>query len=463
MSEKNGNVPIDKVDRGSSVLQNGTGRKNGDSKNGNGDRKIFKFLFVSWESLSGDLAWQIQREGHEVKLFIKETTDAYDGILEKVLDWKSFIDWADVIVFDDVGFGSQADNLRRAGKFVVGGSVYTDRLEEDREFGQSEMKRVGMLTLPHWDFDNYDNALKFIQENPGRYVYKPSGSASSDYYKGLLFAAREEDGKDLYEILDHNKTMLSKKIKQFQLQKFATGVEVSVSVFFNGLDFIYPITIGFEHKRLFPGELGPLTGEMGTSMFWCAPNNFFRATLDKMKDDFIKSGYVGYLDINCIVNARGIYPLEFTCRFGYPFISIQMEGVTSPWGEFLHAIASHQPYDLKVKKGFQLGVVIATPPFPYHDKSVLEIYRDLSILFKKPNLEGIHIGDIKIVDGDWRIAGEVGYDLVVTGSGVTMEEARKHAYSRIDNIMLQNMFYRTDIGVTWGEDSDKLLTWGYLY
>ncbi|MDP2668518.1 MAG: phosphoribosylamine--glycine ligase [bacterium] len=425
-------------------------------------KKTYKFLFVGWESLSGDLAWQIQKEGHEVKIFIKAETDAYEGILEKVPDWKNFTDWADVIIFDDVGFGPQADALRKAGKFVVGGSTYTDKLEEDREFGQSEMKRLGLLTLPHWDFDNYDEALKFILENPGRYVYKPSGFVASEY-KGLLFIAKEEDGKDLYEILDHNKKMLEKKLKQFQLQKYASGVEICASAFFNGLDFIYPITIGFEHKRLFPGELGPLTGEMGTSMFWTAPNNFFKSTLEKMKEDLVKSSYAGFIDINCIANARGIYPLEFTCRFGYPYISIQMEGIVSPLGEFLYAIASRQPYELKVKKGFQIGVVCATPPWPFKDKSQADIYHDLSILFKKPNLDGVHLGDVKLIDGDWRIAEYAGYDLVITGSGTSMEEARKQAYSRIDNIMLQNMFYRTDIGATWGEDSDKLQTWGYLY
>ena len=130
----------------------------------NGEKKVFKFLFVSHESLSGDLAWQIQKEGHQVKIYIKnpDDQDVYDGILEKVPDWKSNTDWADVIVFDDVGFGSQADSLRKAGKLVIGGSAYTDKLEEDREFGQSEMKRVGMLTLPHWDFSDYNSALKFI-------------------------------------------------------------------------------------------------------------------------------------------------------------------------------------------------------------------------------------------------------------------------------------------------------------
>lgn len=432
--------------------------------NGNGvESKKYKFLFVSWESISGDLAWQIQKEGHKVKVYIKDKDDTYDGILEKVDDWKDHVDWADVIVFDDVGFGSKADELRKIGKLVVGGSVYTDKLEEDREFGQSEMSRVGMLTLPHWNFDNYDEALKFIQENPGRYVYKPHKFPNSSNYKGILFTGKEEDGKDLYEILSHNKSMLEKRIKRFQLQKFASGVEVAVGAFFNGNDFIYPVNINFEHKRLFPGELGPMTGEMGTSMFWSEPNYIFKTTLEKAKESLQEAKYVGYIDINCIANARGIYPLEYTCRFGYPTISIHQEGVLSEWGEFMHAIAAQEPYDLKTKKGFQLGVVCVVPPWPYNDKREVEIHRDSSILFKKPNLDGVHLGDVKIIDGDWKIASNVGYALIITGSGSTMEEARKQAYSRVENIMLQDMFYRTDIGLSWSEDSDKLQTWGYLY
>lgn len=425
---------------------------------------IKKFLFVSWESLSGDLALQIKKEGHEVKVYIKSENDkdVYDGFLEKVSDWKKFVDWADVVVFDDVGFGEEANKLRKNGKRVVGGTPYTDKLEEDREFGQSEMKKRGMLILPHWDFNNYDEALDFIEKNPGRYVYKPSGFLSSDT-KGLLFLGKDEDGKDIYEIIRSNKTVLSKKIHQFQLQKFAQGVEVAVGAFFNGSDFIYPININFEHKKLFPGNIGPFTGEMGTLCYWSGSNTIFKTTLEKMRDSLRESGYVGYIDINCIANTRGIYPLEFTCRFGYPIVSIQIEGVTSEWGDFLYKIAGGENYELKTKKGFQMGVVIATPPFPYDDKNEMSIYKDLSIIFKKPNFDGIHLGDVKLEDGNWRIAGDTGYALVVTGSGTTVEDARKQTYGRIENILLQNMFYRTDIGLGWCEDSDKLQTWGYLF
>ncbi len=449
------------MDQKSEPKKNGNGTKNGNNHSGLGTKK---FLFVSYESLSGDLAWAIKNEGHAVKAYIADPSDqdVYDGFLDKVSDWKKYIDWADVIVFDDIGFGKMADQLRAKGKFVVGGSAYTDQLEEDRKFGQTEMKNAGLSILPHWDFDSFDSAIKFISDNPGRYVFKPSGNTPSDQ-KGILFMGQEDDGKDLIEILAQNKKSWAKKIKNFQLQKMAVGVEVAVGAFFNGKDFIYPIDINFEHKKLFPGDIGPYTGEMGTLNYFSAPNELFHSTLEKIKPALAKCNYVGYIDINCIANAKGIYPLEFTCRFGYPTISIQMEGITSPLGELMFRLATGQSFEFKTKKGFQIGVCVVVPPFPFDDPKEFFVYKDLSILFKKPNLEGIHLGDVKMIHDVWVVAGHSGYILVVTGSGLTLEETRRQTYARVRNVTLQNMYYRTDIGERWLlGDSDKLHNWGYL-
>ena len=46
--------------------------------------------------------------------------------------------------------------------------------------------------------------------------------------------------------------------------------------------------------------------------------------------------------------------------------------------------------------------------------------------------------------------------------GTTMKQAQSQVYNRIKNILIPNMYYRTDIGDRWLEDSDKLHTWGYL-
>jgi phosphoribosylamine--glycine ligase len=321
-----------------------------------------KFLFVSLESLSGDLAWHLKKEGHQVKAFVKEKhdVDVYDGFIEKVDDWKKYIDWADVIIFDDVEFGEIAEDLRKKGKFVVGGSKYTDELEMNREFGQMEMKKYGINILPQRHFSNYDEAIEFIKTYPSRYVFKPSGNVPAEG-KGLLYIGQEEDGKDLMELLGKNKDVWQKKAPTFQLQKYVSGVEIAVGAFFNGKNFVHPICVNFEHKRIFPGNLGPFTGEMGSLVFWSRPNLLFKSTLEKMKPALAESGYVGYIDINCIVNGRGIYPLEFTSRFGYPTIQIQLEGILTPVGEWLCKIAKGQDFELRTKKGFQIGVRLMVP------------------------------------------------------------------------------------------------------
>jgi phosphoribosylamine--glycine ligase len=422
-----------------------------------------KFLFVTEEALAIDLAWEIRKEGCEVKFFAraKSEKDVGDGFVEKVDDWQEYKDWADIIVFDDLGFGDLADKLRKEGKIVIGGSSYTDKLEDDREFGQEELKAVGVQTLSNWNFTDFDEAIKFVEKNPGRYVLKPSGKAQNE--KELLFVGKEENGEDLIVMLEHYKKVWSKFIKTFQLQEFASGVEVAVGAFFNGKDFIRPININFEHKKMFPGEIGPSTGEMGTFMYWTNSNKIFELTLLKMKEKLAASGYVGYIDLNCIANSKGVYPLEWTARFGYPTISIQQEGVFSRWSDFFYEIGSGRDFDLKTKKGYQLGVVVAVPPFPFEDPKAFERYsKEATILFKKPDITGVHIADVKYVNEDWILAGRSGYSLIITATGLTLENTRDTVYERVKNVMIPNMFYRTDIGLRWINDSDLLRVWEYI-
>lgn len=175
------------------------------------------------------------------------------------------------------------------------------------------------------------------------------------------------------------------------------------------------------------------------------------------------SGYVGYIDLNCIVNTKGIHPLEWTSRFGYPTISLQIEGITSSLGEFFYKLAKGETTDFKAKKGFQICVVIAVPPFPFEDPAAFKRYSEDSIvMFKRQDCDGIHLGEVKFVDGQFMLAGQSGYSLVITASGATMAGAIDEVYSRVKNIILPNMFYRTDIGERWIRDSDLLISWGYL-
>jgi len=423
-----------------------------------------RFLFVSLAGLIGDIAWQVVKEGHEVRYSIDaaDERDLADGFVPKTDDWEGHVEWADVIVFDDtLGQGTKAQALRQQGKAVVGGTPYTDRLEDDRSFGQEELKKAGVNIIPYREFTDFDEAMQFVRDNPTRYVIKPSGEAQN--VKRRLFVGEEDDGADVVNVLEAYKKTIADKIPVFQLQKRMAGVEVAVGAFFNGSRFVTPININFEHKKLFPGNLGPSTGEMGTAMFWTEPNRLFFQTLAKMETLLAKERYVGYIDLNCIVNANGIYPLEFTSRFGYPTIFIQQEGMTTPIGEFFSALAHGDDPKLKVKSGYQVGVRIIVPPYPFDDPVTFDsLSKDAVIYFKRPSTDGVHIEDAKLVNGQWLVAGSSGVVLTVVGTGPTMKAAQQQVYSRVKNILIPNMAYRDDIGDRWFEDSDRLFSWGYL-
>ena len=84
-----------------------------------------KFLFVSYDALISDIAWEVAKEGNDVKYWIRDETskDVADGFVPKTNNWEKEVSWADIIVFDDVlGMGTWAADLRSKGKIVIGGT-----------------------------------------------------------------------------------------------------------------------------------------------------------------------------------------------------------------------------------------------------------------------------------------------------------------------------------------------------
>lgn len=422
-----------------------------------------KFLFISrWGEIL-DIAYATKNEGHEVKLYIedKHSREIGTGFVKKFTNWNKHIDWADIIVFDYTGYGKISAELRAAGKIVFGGSTYTDLLELDRNFGQEELKKHKIKTLPYEEFVSFQDAIAYVEKHPDAYVIKPSGETQE--LKQLLFVGSDDEGLDVIRVLKAYEKSWGDDFGNFQLQKKVKGVEISVAAFFNGKEFIKPINITFEHKKLFPKELGVSTGEMGSSMFWVNQSPIYDATLQKFESSLAKEKFIGHIDINCIVNGNGIYPLEFTSRFGFPQVFIQRDGINEPIGELLYKVATGQNFKINTRKGFQVGAFIVVPPFPYDDKKTFELFsKDAVVVFRKDLKDGIHPMHLKKVNDEWLITGNTGIALLVTGTGNTMKDAQKMMHNRLTNIIVNNGYYRTDIGDRWFEDSDRLWSWGLL-
>src|SRR3569833_108569 len=250
--------------------------------------------------------------------------------------------------------------------------------------------------------------------------------------------------------------MLAAKFRQFGKDRLnfvpldhLSGIEMGVGAYFNGNSFIEPACLDWEHKRFFPGDLGELTGEMGTVVTYRRTSTFFRMTLAKLAPLLKENGYCGYINLNTIVNESGIWPLEFTCRFGYPGYSILEPLQMTSWSSLLKAISSRSPTRLEIRPGFAVGIVLTTRPFPYFRSEVAEPV-GLPITFEgalsEQDCRNIHLGEVGTVNGEMVTAGHHGWTMVVTGAGITVLTSQEQAYRLAKRVVIPNLRYRTDIG-----------------
>ncbi|MFI4950851.1 MAG: hypothetical protein ACHP7A_07410 [Caulobacterales bacterium] len=415
----------------------------------------------------GALYLSLQAEGHEVRVAVSEplADGTMRGLVPRTADWRAELDWVReagddaVVLFESVseGFGAVQDELRRTGLRVVGGSAFGDRLENDRAYAQALLAELGFPQGHVWEFAGAREAAAFVAERPGRYVLKRSGAghAAGDTYIGEV-----SDGRDVAAIL---RTMGSSH-EPLVLMAFLEGVEMGVGAYFNGAEFILPACLDWEHKRFFAGDMGEMTGEMGTVVTFQDTDRFFDATLAKVADRLRAAGHVGYVNLNTIVNEAGIWPLEFTCRFGYPGYSILAPLQVTPWSQLLRAMATGTATRLQTAPGYGVGVVVSTPPFPYSRKQV-ESPIGLPVLIE-PDAERrhFHFGEVGLDEhGQLVTSGLYGWTMVVTGVGPTVPSARRAAYGNTAKIFAPNARYRLDIGERlMSRDMERLRRLGHI-
>lgn len=437
--------------------------------------KKLKVLFISRELIAGDLAYQLKKEGCDVKLFIENEgdRDCFNGMINKTNDWKKELMWVGkdgLIVFDDVEYGKMQDELRKKGYLVIGGSGDGDRLELDRKYGQDVLRSLGVEVSSEFETKDFtiDSAIRFIKKNKGKWVLK-----QNDHDEAFTYIGNRDDGSDLISILESYKNRFSGSYC-CGLQKRVVGVEVAIGRFFNGNDWIGPLVFNIEHKNFCNDDIGPLGGETGTLMWYenSEKKKLFQKTLEKLKPHLQKSNYKGYVDINCIVIGKdNVYPLEITSRFGSSTNEMQSEMQKSPWSEFLVAMAKGGQYDLEYKSGYGVSVALTVSPFPYKTSDKKLSQKGVSIFFdkdiSKEEFKHIHFEEVSVEKRNnkenYCIAGNTGYVLYVAGNASTVAGARKQVYALIDKIIIPKMFYRTDIGLRFIKKDYKLLKkWGWI-
>ena len=401
----------------------------------------------------GDIYLSLLRDGHEVRAYSESPTPAFGGLLTPIPDWRAALPWVGhdgIILFESLGHGATQDALRAEGYRVIGGSALGDRLEQDRAFGQAALREAGLPIAESHPFETRDAALAWLAQHPGRYVLKHS---HPDY---TTFVGDHPAGHDLAFMLAR------RPIGQVLLMERLEGVEVGIGAFFNGTRFLHPPCIDFEHKRFFPGDLGEMTGEMGTLASYEHATPLFDATLARLAPLFASANHVGYVNLNLIVDDRGIWPLEFTCRFGNPGFAV-LAALQPPWATLLDAVATGA-LSFDAAPGWSIAIVLTTPPFPARRDDATPAH-DAPLFFLSPpdDPRHYHFIDLRQDGTQLLIHRRSGHAMIVTGTGPTIQSAQAAALARAQNIIAPELRYRTDIGDrVLAADAASLRAWGWL-
>jgi phosphoribosylamine--glycine ligase len=409
----------------------------------------------------GSMYLRLIAEGHEVRIAVSEplAKGTMAGMVPRIEDWRAELPWIraagddGLILFEAIGFGALQDELRRDGFHVIGGSALGDRLEDDRGFAQRLLKDIGLKVAPVAEFDRVEEALDDLATCPRRCVFKRSASA------GDTFVGTMDDGRDVAAFL---RSAQFDPAERFVLMGHVSGVETGIGAYFNGDHFLRPACVDWEHKRFFAGNMGELTGEMGTVATFDRSDRLFEATLLPLEPMLRDAGHVGYLNLNTIVNAEGIWPLEFTCRFGYPGFAVLEPLQALGWGALFASMIGRDSATFSARPGFCACVVLSTPPFPY-SRNEVEAPVGLPILVEGVEAEHLHWGEAGMANDEIVTAGLYGWTAVVTGTGRTIGEAQAGAYQRAARVHSPNLRYRLDIGDKLiAGDFDQLKSWGWL-
>jgi phosphoribosylamine--glycine ligase len=387
-------------------------------------------------------------------------------LVERVPDWHSSVPWADLIIAGGNGkWLRELDIIRKQrGTLMIGGNYDASQWELDRMAGMAAFKKARIPTPPFRQCMNLDEAIACVADVNEGFACKPCGSVGD---KSLSFV-----GKTPEETLWRLKRW-KRSGKQFpgglMVQKLVKGVEFAVGAWVNQNGFVDGIEENFETKRMFAGDVGPNTGEMGTVMRLVRQSKLFEKVLKPLEDRIVGMGYTGNIDVNCIIDEDGTpHPLEWTSRLGWPSTNIELALHKSDPIEFLACVASGDTPPTRQLNTVAVGVVMAIPPYPMGHERTEEVV-NVPIWGVTPGIEdNLHFCDVMLgtapsgVTQEPHLATAGSYVLVSTGVGETVVKARNEAHRVLERIRIPaSPFWRNDIGSRLRSEIPKLQEHGY--
>lgn len=432
-----------------------------------------RVLLIDHNGYALDYSMRCKEAGHAVKHFILDgprTLNIGVGLVDIIRDFHPWLNWADIIIAsDNVKYIRELDAYRKQNPLacVVAANQEASDMELDRIQGMKVLNDNNILTPIYRKFDSYDKAIAYVKKEDRRFVSKPNGDAA----KELSYVAKTPE--DMIYMLERWKK--ANKLKDtFILQEFIEGTEMAVGGWFGPDGWNEGWCENWEFKKLMNDDLGVATGEQGTVIQHVRTSKLANELLKPCTSYLEKIGYVGYVDINCIIDATGTpWPLEWTMRFGWPTFQIQCELLDEddPVEWLLDLCQGRDSLPFKTNQ-VGLGVVLTIPDYPYSHAVKKEV-TGIPLYGLKPHPQDhVHLCEVMLGQAPVKTHGTIttvphlvsagDYLLVMADTSETIRGAQNSVYKRLKKLCIPSSpMYRTDIGDRLKKQLPELQAMGY--
>jgi phosphoribosylamine--glycine ligase len=339
-----------------------------------------------------------------------------------------------------------ADRLSAAGLAVFGASMAAARLESSKVFSKGLMARYDIPTARFGIFQDSAAARRFCRELGAPLVVKADGLAAG---KGAMVCRTLEEADQALRLCLED-GVFGPAGRVVVIEEFMEGEEASFFVMADGTHAL-PLVAAQDHKTIFDGDRGPMTGGMGAYSPVAAVD---AAMTGRVMSEIVapvlaamaKEGapYSGVLFVQIMLTKDGLRVVEFNCRFGDPECQAILPRLDEDILPLFEAVAAggELPASLRWRAEASVCVVLASPGYPGTPRTGLSI-QGLDADGGLPGVNVFHAGTARR-DGSLVTAG--GRVLGVQAQAPDISQAIGAAYEAVGRIRFDGVQFRHDIG-----------------
>ncbi len=331
---------------------------------------------------------------------------------------------------------------------IIGPSKQGALLEGSKERAKEFMKAHQVPTAAYQSFNkhNLDAGKSFLAKMQAPFVLKADGLAGG---KGVLILDDLKAAQDELENMLTNQKF-GKASEKVVVEEFLDGIELSVFVLTDGKNYL-TLPNAKDYKRIGEGDTGLNTGGMGA----ISPVPFAdQAFMEKVDQKIVKPSidglhkenidFTGFLFIGLMKVGDEPFVVEYNVRMGDPETEVVIPRIKNDLLDILNKTANGNIQDITLDVDTQHAatVMLVSGGYPeaYEKEKVIS---GLDAIQNSNDIFVCHAGTKLKND---QVVTNGGRVIAVTGFGNHFQSALEKAYTQIETIDFDNMYFRKDLG-----------------